>query len=177
MQPAIETLRQTIWILRPEKWKASDAIRQETSANIGSIHRDLTNTLPSLLTAADQTPDSVSRMLPAYQNIEALYDVLLRVAAAGDRAAPGQQNEALERARAALENARRTFGDRLVSAALAQDQQVHNLQAAVHAVPPAPTPEACPPPAPLKKHRTRKKTVKKPAAPAPVAPSGAPASH
>lgn len=177
MQPAIETLRQTIWILRPEKWKASDAIRKEVSANIDSIHRDLTNTLPSLLTAADQTPDSVSRMLPAYRNIEALYDVLLRVAEAGNIAAPGKQNESLERARAALEDARRTFGDRLTSAALAQDQQVHALQASLRAVPPAPTPVACPPPPPVKKHRTRRKAVKK-HTPAPASsPDHAPASH
>jgi hypothetical protein len=173
MQPAIETLRQTIWILRPEKWKASDAIRQETSANIDSIHRDLTNTLPSLLTAADQTPDSVSRMLPAYRNIEALYDVLLRVAEAGNIAAPSKENGALERARTALEDARRTFGDRLTSAALAQDQQVHSLQAALRAVPPAVAPVACPPPPPVKKHRTRRKAAKKPT-PAPASQSSHP---
>jgi hypothetical protein len=163
MQPAIETLRQTIWILRPEKWKASDGVRRETSSNVDSIHRDLTNTLPSLLTAADQAPDSVSRMLPAYRNVEALYDVLLRVAEAANIAAPGKENDALERARTTLEDARRTLGDRLTSAALAQDQQVHSLQTALRAVPPAPAPVACPPPAPVKKHRPRRKTAKKPA--------------
>lgn len=178
MQPAIETLRQTIWILRPEKWKASDAIRQETSANIDSIHRDLTNTLPSLLTAADQTPDSVSRMLPAYRNIEALYDVLLRVVQVANLTAPKQQSAALDHARASLEDARRTLGDHLNSAALAQDQQVHGLQAALRAVPPAAAPVACPPPPPVKKHRTRRKPAKKPAsAPASQPSHAAPAPH
>jgi hypothetical protein len=177
MQPALDTLQQTIDMLRPEKWKTSDAIRQETSANIDSIHRDLETPLPQLLAAADGDPDSISRMLPAYRNIEALYDVLLRVAEAGNVAAPGQQSAALERARAALEDGRRTLGDRLTSAALGQDQQVHNLQAALRAVPPAPAPVVCPPPPPAKKHRPRKKSVTKPA-PAPASPpSPAPAPH
>lgn len=176
MQPAIETLRQTIWILRPEKWKASDAIRQETSANIDSIHRDLTNTLPSLLTAADQTPDSVSRMLPAYRNIEALYDVLLRVVQVANLTAPKQQSAALDHARASLEDARRTLGDHLNSAALAQDQQVHGLQAALRAVPPPAPPIVCPTPAPVKKRRRVKKPVKK-AAHAPASSPAAAPSH
>ncbi len=176
MQPAIETLRQTIWILRPEKWKASDAIRQETSANIDSIHRDLTNTLPSLLTAADQTPDSVSRMLPAYRNIEALYDVLLRVVQVANLTAPKQQSAALDHARASLEDARRSLGDHLNSAALAQDRQVHSLQAALRAVPPPAPPIVCPTPAPVKKRRRVKKPVKK-AAHAPASSPAAAPSH
>ncbi|WP_348269905.1 hypothetical protein P8936_01555 [Edaphobacter paludis] len=177
MQPALATVGQTIGMLRPDKWKASDAIRQQTLANIESIHHDLETTLPQLLAAADGAPDSVSQVWPAYRNIEALYDVLLRVAEAGNLTAPSQQNAALERARAALEEGRRTLGDRLTSAALAQEQQVRTLQAAVRAVPPPPAPVACPPPPPVKKHKARKKVVKKPA-PAPAnAPSSVPASH
>jgi hypothetical protein len=177
MQPAIEILRQTIWGVRPEKWKASDEIRQETSSNIDSIHRDLTSTLPSLLTAADQTPDSVSGILPAYRNIEALYDVLLRVVQVANLSAPNQQSAALDHARASLDDARRSLGDHLNSAALAQDQQVHRLQAALRAVPPAPVPVACPPPAPVKKHKTRRKSAKKPASIPATPPSQATAPH
>ncbi|WP_348267947.1 hypothetical protein [Edaphobacter sp. DSM 109919] len=177
MQPALATVGQTIGMLRPDKWKTSDAIREQTLANIESIHRDLEMTLPQLLAAADGAPDSVSQVWPAYRNIEALYDVLLRVAEAGNLTASSQQNAALERARAALEEGRRTLGDRLTSAALAQEQQVRTLQAAVRAVPPPPAPVACPPPPPVKKHKARKKVVKKPA-PAPAnAPSSVPASH
>ncbi len=177
MQPALDALQQTIGVLRPDKWKTSDAVRQETSSNIDSIHRDLETTLPLLLAAADGSPESVSRMFPAYRNIEALYDVLLRVAEAGDLTAPRQQNEALERARVALEGGRRAFGDRLNSAALEQDQKVQKLQAALRAVPPAPTAVECPPPPPVKKHKTRKKAVTKPASAAPGPQGTATSSH
>lgn len=167
VQPAIDTLQQTLEVLRPDKWKASDAARQEAGANISSIHRDLEGALPSLLAAADAAPGSVSRLLPAYRNVEALYDVLLRIVGTANLAAPGQQSAALERARVSLENAQRSLGDQLTSTALSQEQQVHNLQVALRAVPPTPAPVACPTPAPVKKPRRRRKPVAKPAKPAP----------
>lgn len=177
MQPALDTLTQTLEVLRPEKWKAPDAIRQETDSNIDSIHRDIQTTLPQLLATADAAPNSASQLLPAYRNVEALYDVLLRVGQVANLAAPNQQSAAIDHARASLEDARRSLGDRLNSAALAQEQQVHSLQAALRAVPPPAAPVVCPTPAPVKKHRTARKTVKK-AAPAPATTqSTPPASH
>lgn len=167
LQPALDTLQQTLGTLRPDKWKAPGAVREEAGANISSIRRDLESTLPQLLAGADKAPGSVAQMLPAFRNIEALYDVLLRVAEAGNLSAPSEQNAAMEEARSKLEDGRRALGDRLLAAALAQERQVHDLQAAVRTVPPAPAPVACPPPPPVKKHRTPKKTVTKPA-PAPI---------
>jgi cell division septation protein DedD len=133
--------------------------------------------LPQLLATADAAPNSVSQLLPAYRNVEALYDVLLRVCQVANLAAPSQQSAAIDHARASLEDARHTLGDRINSAALAQEQQVHSLQAALRAVPPPAAPVVCPTPAPVKKHRTARKTVKK-TAPAPAATqSTPPASH
>lgn len=163
MQPSLDTLTQALEVLRPERWKAPDAIKQETGSNIDSIHRDIQTTLPQLLATADAAPNSVSQLLPAYRNVEALYDVLLRVAQVANLAAPGQQSAAIDHARASLEDARRTLGDRLNSAALGQDQQVHRLQAALRAVPPPAAPVVCPTPAPVKKPRRRRKPVAKPA--------------
>jgi hypothetical protein len=180
MQPALDTLQQTLGILRPDKWKASSAEREEAAANISSIGHDLQTTLPPLLAAADGAPGSVAQLLPAYRNIEALYDVLLRVSEAGDLSAPKQQSTALEQARAKLEDGRRTFGERLQLAAVAREKQVHDLQATIRAIPPPAPPVVCPPPPPVKKRRPRKKVVKKPA-PAATSPqnpqNGAPAPH
>jgi hypothetical protein len=171
VQPAIATLQQTLEVLRPDKWKASDGAREEAAANVSSIRRDLDGTLPALLSAADAAPNSVSRLLPAYRNVEALYDVLLRIVGTGNLAAPSQQSAALERARTSLEDAQRLLGDRIKSTALSQEQQIHNLQAALRAVPPAPAPVVCPTPAPVKKPKKRHpkpatKPAPKPATPA-----------
>ncbi|WP_213804914.1 hypothetical protein [Granulicella sp. dw_53] len=170
LQPALDNLQQTLGTLRLEKWKASNVIREETDANLSSIHRDLDTTLPSLLSTADAAPNSVSRILPAFRNIEALYDVLLRVTQVAKLASPGPQSAALDQATASLDEARRALGDRLQSAALAQDKQVADLQAALRAIPPPPppTPPAPPPPAPPKK---RKKAAPKPT-PAPATSQG-----
>jgi hypothetical protein len=170
MQPALDTLRQTLGVLRPDKWKTSDAARREASANVSSIERDLESTLPSLLATADGAPNSVVQIMPAYRNVQALYDVLLRIIGTGNLAAPGQQVAALEQARASLENAQRALGDRLKLAGLAQEQQIRSLQAALRAIPPPPPPVVCPkPPAPAKRRRRRRRPVPKPAAkPAPA---------
>jgi hypothetical protein len=178
MQPALNTLTQALEVLRPEKWKASDAIKQETSSNIDSIHRDIQTTLPQLLATADAAPNSASQLLPAYRNVEALYDVLLRVTQVANLAAPNQQSATIDHARASLEDARHSLGDRLNSAALAQEQQVHRLQAALRAVPPPAAPVVCPTPAPAKKPRRRRKPVAKPAQPATsTQTNGTPVAH
>jgi hypothetical protein len=179
MQPALDTLQHTLGVLRTEKWKTSSAVREETDTNISSIRRDLETTLPPLLATADGSPDSFSQVLPAFRNVEALYDVLLRVAEAGRISAPSQQNAALEQAMASLEAGRRALGDHLQSVAVARDQQLRDLQAAVRAIPPAPVsvPAACPPPPPPKKRRRSAKPTEKPV-PVPVNPqSGAAPSH
>jgi hypothetical protein len=177
MQPSLDVVAQTIGTLRPDKWKASDAVRDDAAANISSIRRDLDTTLPQLLATADGAAASVTQALPAYRNIEALYDVLLRVSEAGRLSAPGDQRAALEEARVKLEAGRRAFGDRIQSIALEQEQQVHHLQAALRAIPPAPAPEVCPPPAPAKKRKARRNTTKKPAPAATKPQSGAAATH
>ncbi|MDW5265860.1 MULTISPECIES: hypothetical protein [Acidobacteriaceae] len=177
LQPALNTLAQSLEGLRPDKWKTSDAIREETSSNISSIHRDIETALPQLLAGADAAPNSVSQLLPAYRNIEALYDVLLRVGQVANLAAPNQQSAAIDHARASLEDARRALGDHLNSAALAQEQQVHSLQTALRAVPPPAAPVVCPTPAPVKKRKRVNKPVKK-SAPSPASsPVAAPSSH
>jgi hypothetical protein len=178
LQPALDELQHALTALRPDKWKTSDEVRRETAANISSIRNDLETTLPPLLTAADGAPVSVARALPAFRNIEALYDVLLRVTGVANLSAPSQQSMALEQARASLEDGRRTFGDRLQSAALAQDQQLHSLEATVRAAPPAPaSPPACPPPPSAKKRRTHRKPATKPVPAAANSKSGVTASH
>ena len=167
LNPAISTLQAALDGIRPDRWKLPGSVRDETDNNIASVRRDLDSTLPPLLATADAAPDSVTQILPVYRNIEALYDVLLRVSAVARLAAPSQQSESLDQAMSSLESSRRALGDQIQSAALTQDRTVHDLQATLRAVPPpAPAPKPCPPsPAPAKKH-----THHKPATPAPSTP-------
>ena len=148
LQPALDVLKTAMGGLRIEKWKASNAIRDEAQSNLGSVQRDLQSTLPSLLTTADAAPDSASKVLPVYRNVEALYDVMLRLDAAARLAAPADQMSELDQAVARLDEGRRALGDQLQSNSDAEEARANRLEAALKAVPPpAPPP---PTPAPVK---------------------------
>jgi hypothetical protein len=175
LQPALSNLRTALDGVRLDKWKASGPVRDEVDSNMGSIRRDLDNTLPGLLTTADGAPNSTTRILPAYRNVEALYDVALRIDAAARMFAPAPTVSALDQALAKLDEARRDLGDRLQSAGLAQEKQVSDLQASLKAAPTvapaAPAPVCAPAPAP-----TKKKPAAKPAAKPATKPATAPPS-
>lgn len=175
LKPGLDSVQQAADGVRLDKWKASSSVRDEVDANLGSIRRDLETTLPPLVTAADGGPDSVGRLLPVFRNIGALYDVLLRVDAVGRLVAPGQQSAGLDQALAALDDTKRSLGDRLQVAALAQEKKVTDLQAALKAVPvAAPAPAVVvrsTPPVIEKKRAVHPKVVKKAAPATPAAAS------
>jgi hypothetical protein len=174
LQPALDTLRQNLATLRPEKWKISGDTSQQTRSNLSSIQTDLQTTLPGLLAEADQRPDSAVQLFPAYRNIEALYDVLLRVTQVANLSAPSLQIGALQDSMEQLDKSRRELGDRLQASALRQEQQGQDLQAQLHTLQSAPPPPPCPPPpapAPVKKRKPRPKPAVAPAAPQAATPA------
>ena len=157
VRPGLDAVKSAVAGVRLDKWKASGAVRDEVDANLGSIRRDMESTLPGLLATADAGGDSVSKMLPAYRNIEALYDVLLRVVVGARLGAPQPQTAALEAAMASLDGGRRALADRLQSSAAITEKQVMDLRAALKAVPPPPPPAvALPVPAKKKKAPAKK---------------------
>ena len=159
IQPAIDTLLQTIGGLKLDKWKGG-SVRTEATANVASIQRNLQNTLPGLLKDADAAPNSVTSLLPVYRNVIALYDVVLRVYDAARVSGSADQAAALQQSLGGLEGGRRALHERLISTAAAQEKQITQLQAAVQA---KPAPPVCPvvapppPPAPAKKPVKKKK--------------------
>jgi hypothetical protein len=177
LQPALGSIQQALAIVRPEKWKAPGTVSSEAASDIGSIQRDLNSTLPPLLSAADS--GSMTQLLPAYRNVEALYDVLVRVTQTSILAAPAQQSSALQQATMDLQQARRNFGDLLDSAARSQDRHLHEVQVrltALQSAPPPPTPVCPPPPAP-KKPRPRAKPKPKRTTPSSTTTTPPPASN
>jgi hypothetical protein len=177
LRPALDSIQQALTTLRPEKWKISSDNSQQTIANLSSIQTDIRTTLPSLLATADQRPDSAVQMLPAYRNVEALYDVLLRVTQVATLSAPTQQIVALQEAMDRLEKGRRELGDNIQASARAQSQQLGEVLAQLHTLQSAPPPQpvvcAPPPTAPAKR---RKPAAKKAVSPA-TAPTTAPTAH
>jgi hypothetical protein len=159
LQGALDTVQQSVEIARPERWKAPAAVTAESVQDVASIQRDLNTTLPPLLASTNDASGSVAQLLPAYRNVEALYDVLVRVTQTAVLSAPAQQSSALQQATATLQRARRNFADLLDSAAQGQDGRLRDVQsrlAAMQSAPPVAAPAPACPPAPAVKKARRK---------------------
>ena len=160
LKPALVGVLQTLGSLKLDKWKRG-SVREEAGSNIDTIQRDLEETLPPLLKAADAAPTTISKVLPVTRNIDAIYDVLVHVFEAARVSAPGDQIAQLQQAMDSLEKARIKFGNHLQDTAEAQEKSLVDLrttvqtqQASLHAAAATPpvTP-TCPAPAPAHKKK------------------------
>jgi hypothetical protein len=147
LRPALANVQTAITNLNVAHWKAPNDIRATTQQDINSMQRDLNTTLPALLTQADAAaaasgPPALSPAFAVFRNLDALYDVMLRVTETAGLAGSASDASSLEDARAGLEDGRAKLGAWLLQAIGAQDAQVARLQApaAVHAAPAPPPP-------------------------------------
>lgn len=130
LQPALSEVQSSTANLNISKWKAPGSVRQATQQNVDSIQNDLGRTLPSLLSSADAAPASIPPSFSVYRNIDALYDVLLRVSETADLAAPESEASSVADALQRLEDARRQLGDMLLNMCQRQEGQMVALMAA-----------------------------------------------
>ncbi len=165
LQPALDTLEQAIGTLKVEKWKGG-SVRAEAGTNVSSIMRDLQSTLPPMLKEADAAPGTMSKVLPVSRNVDALYDVVLRVVDSASVSAPGEQLAPLQDAMTGLSKARHALDDRILDMAAAREKQIGDLQVALKTQPVPVCPVAPPPPPPpAPKKAAPKKKKPKPATP------------
>jgi hypothetical protein len=137
------------------------------------MQRDVADTLPNLINTALADPAKVSPAFSVYRNVDALYDVLLRVSETAQLAG---SNDArlLEDQRSALADARTQLGAALLQSAQTQDAEVVHLRSAAAAAPPPPPAKTTvidDGPATKTKSSTKKRVHK----PAPAAPAPTPA--
>jgi hypothetical protein len=145
LNPALSQINQTIAGLNISRWKAPGEVRSATQQNADSIQRDLSGALPGLLSTADAAPASVSAVFPVYRNIDALYDVLLRISETAELAAPPNDISSLSSALSKLESARTDLANAILNASKNTETEVVKLQASIqqaaaaHAAPPPTT--------------------------------------
>lgn len=145
LRPALANVQTAITNLNVGRWKAPNDIRATTQEDVNSMQRDLNTTLPPLLAQADAAatangPGALSPAFAVFRNLDALYDVLLRVTETAGLAGSAADASNLEDARAGLEDGRAKLGSWLLQAISAQDAQVAHLQAPAAAKPPAAPP-------------------------------------
>ena len=121
-----QTLDSTHW----QKWKLKPEQKEADDRALTSLHRDLDQVLPPLLDAAQKNPSSVPAGLAVFRNVNAFYNVLLRLEqtaefVARDDAQP--LNDELSR----LEIVRNHLGDQLLQLAKRQDAELATARAAL----------------------------------------------
>ena len=177
VQPALDALEKTVTAANLDKWKRG-TVRDEAAANVHRILNDLQSTLPDLLKQADAASGTMSKVLPVARNMDALYDVVLRVVDGARVAAPADQVDALIQAMNNLEKARLALADRQLELAAAQEKQIVDLQVALKTQPAPVCPVVAPveskPAAPAAaKKAVKKKPAAKPAVKPPTTPPAA----
>jgi hypothetical protein len=129
--PPIDALRGVLSGLNPARWKIPAAARVEAQSDVQSMQRDIVGTLPSLLRSAAAAPASVGPAMAVYQNVGALYDVLVSVAEKAYLGAPEDEMRNLDMSRHQLEASRQRLGSALVEAGNQADAQARQQAAAL----------------------------------------------
>lgn len=154
--------------------EGSGSVRDAAQQNVDSIQRDLGSTLPGLLAQADSAPESVSPSFAVYRNIDALYDVLLRVSEMANLAASSSESDAVASSLQRLESARRALGDAILQNSQRNEAQIVALRDQARTARPAsgaqPTETIIDDGAEPAKKPRKKTTQKKPATSTPAAP-------
>ena len=133
IQPLLGQVNNALSAVDARRWKAPNDVRDQTASDIQSIQRDLNGTLPGLLSTAQAAPGSIAPAFAVFRNIDALYDVLLRITETATLAGSQQEATRLEQVRSDLQSRRSQLGSAILSSATAQDASVVNLQASLRA--------------------------------------------
>jgi hypothetical protein len=130
LRPTLSRINEVLASLTVGRWKAPGEVRAVAQRDIDSIQRDIASTLPPLLDQAAAPAPSVAAYFAVFRNIDALYDVLLRVSETATLAGPQSDADALQGALTSLEGSRRSLGDAILSAASDQEREINALRQA-----------------------------------------------
>jgi hypothetical protein len=131
MAPTLSGVNLAVSGVDVHRWKVPGEVKDTTTSDIQSIQRDLSGTLPSLVSQAQAAPGAIAPAFAVFRNLDALYDVLLRVTETATLAGSQQEAAHLESARAELQTRRSQLGTALQATAASQDTSVVQLRTAL----------------------------------------------
>jgi hypothetical protein len=134
LRPALEQVGHSVGQIQIDHWKVSKGWKQQLQSDADSISGDLSHELPALLQQAQATPAALDAQLRLMQNVNALYDVLVRLTLAADLTERKSDAALLDNALEQLEAARKAATTQLVGAAAQQHRQLTELRARVEAI-------------------------------------------
>ena len=130
LQRAAENARVDLARVRVDRWKADSSVKQQTSANIDSLQRNLAGALPTLVSAAQQNPSSLNASFKLYRNLNVVYDVLGSVAESAGAFGAKDEYAALVQDLNSLDSARRSLADAMDTMTAQRDADFIRIQQA-----------------------------------------------
>jgi prophage DNA circulation protein len=161
---------------RIDRWKTDSSTKRQTQANVESIQRNLQSALPDILSQLSNSPEDLAASFKLYRNLDALYDVFGSVVESAGAFGSKDEFQTLSNDMSGLENARRSFGERLQKLTTAKEDELGRLRAQIKTL------QAAPPPPPKKiivddtEPPPKKPAAKKKPKPATTPPAKPPAS-
>lgn len=128
IQNAAESLRQVILSTNVDHWKAPKEIKSVSQDDISSILNDLTSVLPGLLRTAQASPASFKPAFEVYRNVNALYDVVLRVSQAAAFTGASEDAANLQAGLSNLSKARNDLSNSLAAVGDQRDLELAQLR-------------------------------------------------
>lgn len=129
---------------RIDRWKTDSSTKRQTQANVESIQRNLQSALPDILSQLSNSPEDIAASFKLYRNLDALYDVFGSVVESAGAFGSKDEFQSLSNDMTGLENARRSFGERLQKLATAKEEELTRLRVQIKTL------QAAPPPPPKK---------------------------
>jgi hypothetical protein len=128
LRPALQQVGNSVGQIRIDRWKLSQSWKTQLQSDADSIQQDLSHQLPGLFEQVQASPTALDAQLRLMQNVDALYNVLVRLTMAADLTEKKTDAALLDGALDRLESARKTATGQLIQAAALQNQQLVKLQ-------------------------------------------------
>ena len=176
-----QSMRANLEKTRIDRWKTDSSTKRQTQANVESIQRNLQSALPEIVSQLSNSPEDLAASFKLYRNLDALYDVFGSVVESAGAFGSKDEFQTLSNDMSGLENARRSFGERLQKLTTAKEDELTRLRTQIKTL------QAAPPPPPKKtivddtepppKKPAAKKKPKPATAPAAKPPTSTPPSN
>jgi hypothetical protein len=134
IRSATDSLQQTIASVNIGRWKTSNDVKSISLDDLNSISNDLNSVLPGLLQAAKASPSSFKPVFEVYRNVNALYDVVLRVSQVALLTGASTDAASLQNSLNELARARNDLSNSLATASEQRDTELTQLRAKVQAL-------------------------------------------
>jgi hypothetical protein len=132
-QPALDQVGASLRQIDVGHWKLSRQWKAQIASDVSSIQQDLSGPLTGLLQKAQVAPAGLGPRIDVARNVDALYDVMVRVTTAANLSGGKSDAALLDNALVRLQQARKAAADGLQGAVQARDQEIVQLRATVQA--------------------------------------------